>query len=346
MLLSRERVMPRTAEPSGKTAGAAVEPLAPARATRGVLVPLDGTQLAEEALAIGASLAHRAGAPLHLVSAVVPVLEVVRREFPELAEREVQDETAERKAYLERLAEMISAIRPGVVQASVLSGDPGEAIASYAAREGVDFIVLATHGRGRVARWCLGSVADTLLQRSETPLLLLHVSETPHLGEYRRIVVGLEGEHDRQVLDAARRLGSLSPDTRFVLAGVVEPAVPLLTPLALYPQHAGPRWRAGRIADAEARLRALARELEAQGERVTWEVIGRRDVARALGKIGRSAGADCLVVGTHGLSGVDRALLGSVAAKLLRETSLPLLVVPLKLKNPSAPLQGPLSTAG
>jgi len=330
MHLSPECVMPRTAQSSPGAAGTAAEPLAPARATRGVVVPLDGTQLAEAALAIGASLARRAGTPLHLVSAVAPVLEVVRREFPDLAEREVQDETAGCKAYLERLAEMVRAIRPGVVEASVLAGDPGEAIASYAAREGADFIVLATHGRGRMVRWCMGSVADSLLQRSETPLLLLHVSETPRLGEYRRIVVGLDGEHDHQVLGAARRLGSLSPGTRFVLAGVVEPAVPLLTPLARYPQHAGPRWRARRIADAEARLSALARELEAQGERVTWEVIGRRDVARALGEIGRSAGADCLVVGTHGLSGVNRALLGSVAAKLLRQTSLPLLVVPLR----------------
>ena len=322
--------MPGTAESSAGTAGRSAEHLAPVRTTRGVLVPLDGTRLAEEALTIGASLARRAGAPLHLVSAVPPVLEVVRREFPDLAVREVQDETASRKAYLERLAEMVRAIRPGVVTVSVLSGDPGEAIASYAAREGVDFIVLTTHGRGRVARWCLGSVADTLLRRSETPLLLLHVSEAPRLGEYRRIVVGLEGEHDHHVLDAARRLGSLSPGTRYVLAGVVEPVVPLLTPLARYPHHAGPRWRARRIAEAESRLSALARELEAQGEPVTWEVSGRRDVARALREIGRSAGADCLVVGTHGLSGVDRALIGSIAAKLLRETQLPLLVVPLR----------------
>ncbi len=124
--------MPRTVEPSGETAGSAVEPPAPARATRVVLVPLDGTQLAEEALAIGASLARRAGAPLHLVSAVAPVLEAVRREFPDLAEREVRDETASRKAYLEQVAEMVRAIRPGVVKVSVLSGDPGEAIASYA----------------------------------------------------------------------------------------------------------------------------------------------------------------------------------------------------------------------
>jgi nucleotide-binding universal stress UspA family protein len=185
-----------------------------------VVVPLDGTQLAEAALAIGASLARRAGTPLHLVSAVAPVLEVVRREFPDLAEREVQDETAGCKAYLERLAEMVRAIRPGVVEASVLTGDPGEAIASYAAREGADFIVLATHGRGRMVRWCMGSVADSLLQRSETPLLLLHVSETPRLGEYRRIVVGLDGEHDHQVLGAARRLGSPPPGPRFVAAGV------------------------------------------------------------------------------------------------------------------------------
>ena len=58
----------------------------------------DGSRLAEEALAIGASLARRGGAPLHLVSAIAPVLEAVRREFPDLAERETQDEIATRMA--------------------------------------------------------------------------------------------------------------------------------------------------------------------------------------------------------------------------------------------------------
>ena len=328
--------MTSVTDPGGQTAGTAAEPVSTARPTRGVLVPLDGTRLAEEALAIGASLARRAGAPLHLVSAVQPVLEVVRREFPDLAERETHDETASRRAYLEQVAEVVRAARPGLVRVSVLSGDPGETIASYAAREGLDLIVLTTHGRGRLARWCLGSVAEALLRRSETPLLLLHVSDTPRLAEYRRIVVGLEGERDHQVLDAALRLGSLSPGTRYVLVGVVEPAVPLLTPLARYPHHAGPRWRARRIAAAEARLRTLTRELETQGVRVTSEVIGRRDVPRALGEVAHSSGADCLVVGTHGLSGVDRALLGSVAAKLMRQTNLPLLVVPLRPAGPEA----------
>ena len=103
---------------------------------------------------------------------------------------------------------------------SVLSGDPAEAIASYAAREGLDLIVLTTHGRGRLARWCVGSVAETLFGRSETPLLLLHLGDTPRLGEYRRIAALLEGEGDHQVLEAALRLESLSPGARYVLAGV------------------------------------------------------------------------------------------------------------------------------
>ena len=316
---------------SGEAAKSAAELPSSLRPTRGVLVPLDGTPLAEEALAIGASLARRAGAPLHLVSAVEPVLEVVRREFPDLAERETRDETADRRAYLEQLAEMVRAARPGVVRVSVLSGEPGEAIAAYAARERLDFVVLTTHGRGRLARWALGSVAETLLRCSDTPLLLLHAAtEAPRLGEYRRIVVGLEGEHDHHVLEAALRLGSLSPGARYVLVGVVEPEVPLLTPLARYPHRAGPRWRAHRMAEAEARLGDLAREVQDQGAPASWEVVGRRDVPRGLREIARSAGADCLVVGTHGLSGVDRALLGSVASKLMRETSLPLLVVPLR----------------
>jgi nucleotide-binding universal stress UspA family protein len=322
--------MPFAADPSGKPAGTTAEPLAPARSARGVLVPLDGTTLAEEALAIGASLARRAGAPLHLVSAVEPVVEMVRREFPDLAEQETREEAASRRAYLERVAETVRAVRPGVVKVSVLNGEPGAVIAAYAARIGLDFIVLTTHGRGRMARWCLGSVADSLLRHSETPLLLLHAADTPRLGEYRRIVVGLEGEHDQQVLEAALRLGSLSPGAHYVLVGVVEPDVPLLTPLARYPHHAGPRWQVRRVGDAEARLDRLARDLETRGARVTCEVIGRRGVPRALGDIAGSTAADCLVVGTHGLSGVDRAVLGSVAAKLLRQTSLPLLVVPLK----------------
>jgi len=318
------------ARPSGEAAVTVTELQPSVRPTRGVLVPLDGTALAEEALAIGASLARRAGAPLHLVSAVEPMLETVRREFPDLAERETQDETAERRGYLERVAEMVRAARPGVVRTAVLGGEPGAAIARYAAREQLDWIVLTTHGRGRVARWALGSVADTLLRRSETPLLLLHsAGDTPRLGEYRRIVVGLEGEHDLHVLEAARRLGSLSPGASYILVGVVEPEVPLLTPLARYPHHVGPRWRARRMADAESRLDGLVRALEAQGMVARWEVIGRRDVPRALREIARAAGADCLAVGTHGLTGVDRALLGSVAAKLMRRTNLPLLVVPL-----------------
>ena len=306
----------------------------PARPVRGVLVPLDGTALAEEALAIAASLARRAGAPLHLVSAIPPVPEVVRREFPDRAPAEMQAEIADRQGYLEEVAEMVRKARPGDVRVSVLNGDPGETIAAYAARERLDFIVLTTHARGRLARWSLGSVADRLLRCSETPLLLLHASETPRPGEYRRIVVGLEGEQDQHVLDVARRLGSLSPGARYVLVGVVEPEVPLLTPLARYPHHVGPRWQARRVADVEARLGALAHELEREGATVTWEVIARRGVARALSDIARSAGADCLVVGTHGLTGVDRALIGSVAAKLMRRTNLPLLVVPLRWTGP------------
>ena len=86
------------ADRGGEVAATAAEPVHAARPVRGVLVPLDGSRLAEEALAIGASWARRGGAPLHLVSAIAPVLEAVRREFPDLAERETQDEIATRMA--------------------------------------------------------------------------------------------------------------------------------------------------------------------------------------------------------------------------------------------------------
>ena len=121
--------MPFAADPSRETAGTAAEPQSLARRTHGVLVPLDGTSLAEEALAIGASLARRAGAPLHLVSAVEPVLDAVRREFRDAADRELEEQIAGRRAYLEGVARTVRLARPGPVEVSVLGGEPGEAIA-------------------------------------------------------------------------------------------------------------------------------------------------------------------------------------------------------------------------
>jgi nucleotide-binding universal stress UspA family protein len=301
---------PMTNDVSGATA-TPEQPLV-ARTFRGVLVPFDGSALAEQALSVGAALAHRAGAPLHLVSV------------------EETEARAERQLYLESLANATVAVRPGAVRTAVLDGQVPEAVGAYAAQEQIDLIVLTTHGRGGLGRWWVGSVADRLLQQSVTPLLLLHPSELPQPSRFNRVLVGLDGETDRRVLSVALTFGALSTSASYILTTVVEPEVPLLTPLALYPHNVGPNWDERRVEEARARLTRLVDELQSGGQAAVWKVVEGRGIGGCVLELGRALDAECLVVGTHGLAGIERMVLGSVAAKILRGAQVPVLVIPVR----------------
>jgi len=293
-------------------------------------VPLDGSVLAEQALSVGAAIAKRAGVPLHLVTVEEPAPTAVVEAVPDALRSGVQ-------RYLERLADATVAVRPGTVRTAVLGGPVSDALGMYAEREKIDLVVLTTHGRGGLATWWLGSVADQLLRNSVTPLLLLHPSELPQPTVFGRIMVGLDGETDRRVLAAALAFGTLWPDARYLLTRVVEPEVPLLTPLAMYPHHLGPNWDEQRVAEARTRLTGLVEELERQGHAATWKVVEGRGIADCVLELGRALGAECVVVGTHGLTGIERMVLGSVAAKVLRGAKVPVLVVPIRRNSERVP---------
>jgi nucleotide-binding universal stress UspA family protein len=300
-----------------------------ARTFRGVLVPFDGSELAEQALSVGAALAQRAGAPLHLVWVELPTPTIVSEPAPQTLAAP-QQTRVEMQRYLERLADATVATRPGTVRTAVLEGHVPDALGAYALREQIDLIVLTTHGRGGLARWWLGSVADQLLRQSVTPLLLLHPSELPQPTRFGRILVGLDGETDRRVLSVALAFGALSATASYILTTVIEPEIPLVTPLAMYPHHLGPNWDERRVEEARARLGGLVDELERGGHRAVWKVVEGRGIGDCVLELGRALDAECLVVGTHGLTGIERMVLGSVAAKILRGARMPVLVVPVR----------------
>lgn len=284
---------------------------------RAIMVPLDGSPLAEQALSVGASLARRTGAALHLVSA---------RTSPEA--------DGDMPSYLASIANAVEVEQGLPARVAVLHGAAADVLLEYARSAPIDLIVLTTHGRGGLKRWWLGSVADQLLRRSGTPLLLLHPCEFPQPTTFGRILVGLDGESDERILERAVAFGALSSPVRFILAAVVEPEIPLLTPLALYPHHLGPTWSEQRLAEAEGRLVHHADRLRLRGLDVSTKVVEGRGVADSLVELGRALSAECLVVGTHGLEGIERMVLGSVAAKTLRGAEVPVLVVPMARPGP------------
>ncbi len=139
-----------------------------------ILVPLDGSELAEKALDHAEKLAEKFGAEVTLLQ-IVPFMPIYGA--PELVVPFVVDEKQKEAAekYLSDLAEGLK--KKGLlVAAKVKVGMQVAAeIIDFAKGSGIDLIVMCTHGRSGITRWVLGSVAHKVLTRAETPIFLVHL---------------------------------------------------------------------------------------------------------------------------------------------------------------------------
>ncbi|KPV51722.1 hypothetical protein SE17_19590, partial [Kouleothrix aurantiaca] len=148
--------------------------LSPERAIRRILVPLDGSVCARQALPLAVDLAAQAKAELTLLSVVTPPY----LQTPEVMGAYLQYDEAlevvrgrlgdELGGYKQVLAEHGVTVTPMAV-----SGLPGEAIVDEAIDLCADLVVMATHGASGLRRWALGSVADKVLHSITVPLLLV-----------------------------------------------------------------------------------------------------------------------------------------------------------------------------
>jgi nucleotide-binding universal stress UspA family protein len=137
-----------------------------------VLVPLDGSRLAEGALDAATGFG-RAGATLVLLRAT----EAHGTAFTDAAEAQVSA-VREAEGYLDSVAARVRRAGVARVETSVWYGPPVEAIADAAQLRKTDLIVMSTHGRSGLGRLVLGSVAESVLRATSTPILLLR-PETP-----------------------------------------------------------------------------------------------------------------------------------------------------------------------
>jgi nucleotide-binding universal stress UspA family protein len=295
-----------------------------------VLVPLDGSSLAEQALPVGAAIARKAGAALHLVTVIEPApVMVLPAELPVPLEPIEPAATVELSDYLQLIAGATREAQQREPTTAVLHGGAAASLGLYVRERTIDLVVMTTHARKGLSRWWLGSVADSLVRQLRVPVLLLHPRELPQPTEFRRILVALNGELDQPVLEAATALGRLDPPARYLLLHVVEPPIPVLSPLAAYPAHLPPPGDERVEAAAHKAVDAAADRLRAEGHVAEPKVIVGRGVPDRVIEPAAAFGADVIVVGTHAPHGLERALLGSVAERIVHGTSLPVLVVPV-----------------
>jgi nucleotide-binding universal stress UspA family protein len=304
-----------------------------------IMVPLDGSHLAEQALPLARVLASTFEAELLLTMAVPSghyvneVNEGVLVEAGRLASEQYLGTTEQ------QLADEGLHVRTAVTLAR-----PHIAISSLCDLERVDLIIMTTHGRSGVTRWTMGSVADKVLRTTNTPLILIHPrAHGAPPGAIERIVVALDGsELAEAALPLAQRMAQVMKAKVHLVRAVVPPAVIF-----------GAEYLPGALPvlediESEARqyVEAVAKTLKAKGLTTTTEV--RTGIPAEVILAEASEPGDLVVISTHGRSGVDRWFLGSVADAVVRHGDIPVLVVRswVTLDKPEYAETTPLVVAG
>ena len=143
---------------------------------RHILVPLDGSPLAEEALPHAEALARVFNSRITLVSCVEPYvisLPMVPTPVPAYdIEMDLDSLTRDRAEYLNTIREDL--VKKGLsVDIEALRGRAADEILRFADAKSVDLIVMTTHGRSGIGRFIYGSAAERVLHAAKTPVLLI-----------------------------------------------------------------------------------------------------------------------------------------------------------------------------
>lgn len=292
-----------------------------------LLIPLDGSLLAETALPAAWYLAKTLGT-------AVTLLHLIERHAPTEVHHARHLRTAdEAQAYLEAVKQRAFPKNTSVechVHTAEISDVP-RSIAEHAAELTNDLIVMCTHGRGDAHRWLFGSIAQKVIASSKTPLLLIPPQpDRPALTfQCNRILVPLDGnvDHEQGLRRAAELAQACHADLHLLLV------IPTLDKLKGEKAATGkllPRTMTALLdlseANAESYLRDHMLALQNTGLTVTAE-IARGDAAAAIVAGVQRHRASLMALGTHGKTGLDAFWSGSLTPALADRSPVPMLLV-------------------
>jgi nucleotide-binding universal stress UspA family protein len=274
-----------------------------------ILVATDGSETAATAVDGAIRLADRLDADLHAIHVTPP-----DDGAPPLDSSDALDPDA----LLDDLAARADE-RDVPISTAVRSNESGVArgILDHAADRDVDLLVMGTQGRTGLDRFVLGSVAERVLRSSPAPVLTVRAS-TP-VEELDDILVATDGSE-----------GAAAAVTHAVdLAAAADatlPVVPVVEVTVAWPTAAERVLDRMEEAGREAVDRAVDRAERADVPAVEATLLSGSPY-RAIVDYAGEVDADVTVVGTHGRSGLDRFLLGSVAERVVRTAGTPVLAV-------------------
>jgi nucleotide-binding universal stress UspA family protein len=293
-----------------------------------ILVPLDATTFAEEAMPTAVSLVRRVRGRLELALVYEPIPLGGFSDSPWNASTEAMLD-----GYLTYKAERVSPLCNTAVGHTLLRGDAAEEICSHARAVQADLIVMASHGRTGLKRALSGSVADAVIRAAGVPVLVLrHVDGAPArpARDFARILIPLDGSpQSREIIEPALTVAT-DGVTRIILLRVVAPVISVPDLSIPYAYIPGPIDKAATdtlVNEAERDLTRLAEDIAARsGCDVDIHVIVSDHTGVAIADFARKYAADLIAMTTHG-RGASRLVMGSVMDVVLGSVSVPLLVL-------------------
>ena len=280
-----------------------------------ILVPLDGSKLAEGVLPYARLLASALKLPVDLMHVNDP---------------ETVAPFSHSMQGIDYLKEVAASFTTSLtVNCSVEDGRAAEAIVDRASRAPGTLITIATHGRSGAHRWLLGSVAQKVLQASTNPLFLIRPRKETLAQDARlnTVILPLDGSHLAEkifphVIYLANRLRlevvlirtySLPTTGYFLATGVSPPAIGEL----------GERIKA----EATDYLKAKVEELQAEGiDKVSFVAVEGKGPEEII-DLARKTANNIVAMSTHGRSGIGRWVLGSVTDRVVCYSGDPVLVI-------------------
>lgn len=279
-----------------------------------ILVPLDGSNLAELALPYAEELAAAFNSEVVLVY----VSEPAEDQYRHMHQLYIEDIAGQMRTCINKVSPL------------VLPGRPAEEIIGYAEKNDVNLIIMTSHGRSGITAWAAGNVASKVLQAAKVPLLLIRATKPPQRepGKHllNRILLPLDGSEVGEaavpyVQELIDRL-----ESEVILFGVVPAGQHIRTvgglDYILYPeQHL-------ELVKAEAReyLNKVYRRLKRRKGRVRVEInVG--DVAREIINFAEETSASLIAISSHGRSGIAKWVFGSIAHKVVQASNTPILLV-------------------
>jgi nucleotide-binding universal stress UspA family protein len=290
-----------------------------------ILVPLDGSHLAEAALSPAIYLAKHLGA-------VVTLLHVLEHDAPGKVHGEKHLATSdESERYVSDLARHWAS--DGVTVEWHVHPNPehdvARSIAEHAAELDADLIVITTHGSGGLRGFVFGSIAQKVLRRTDRPVLIVRPEQLEDTGfDCRLIVVPLDGTADAErALPLARELARKAGASLRLVR--VVPTVSTVRGERSVPSTMLPTATAALLDMHQEEARDYLAEVSAalaKDATVATE-IRRGDVADEIAKVVNDSHADLVLLSTHGRSGIEGLVTGSVAAKIVGRAGRPVLLV-------------------